>query len=170
MKNTVYAVIAFIVVLILAGYSMRSNADEGSVALRPTNDEFFHIGIGQSVANSHLKTGEIGYHINDWEFQATLQESGPTRKGRQELVNIYSVSYVTDPGWDIYGVGPYFRLGVSYNDDSPLVGDTNFRLGIGVNFNDVWRVEYSHHSSAGIHDPNTGIDYLTVNYMFSTFW
>lgn len=161
MKKTAYAVVAFIIVLILAGYSMRSNAND---------DQFFQVGIGQSVINSHLKTGEIGYHINDWEFQATLQEAGDTKRGYQDKVNIYSVSYVTEPQWEIYGAEPYFRLGMSYNDDSPMVGDTNFRLGIGVNFHDVWRVEYSHHSSAGIHDPNTGLDYITVNYLFDPFW
>jgi len=161
MKKTAYAVVAFIIILIAAGYSMKSNADD---------DQFFTIGIGQSVVNSHLKTGEIGYHINDWEFNATLQEAGPTKRGDQDKVNIYSVSYVTEPGWGVWGVEPYFRLGVSYNDDSPMVGDTNFRLGIGVDFHNVWRVEYSHHSSAGIHDPNTGIDYVTINYKFDPFW
>ena len=161
MKKTVYAVITFIVILILAGYSMKSNADE---------EQFFSVGVGQSVVNSHLKTGEIGYHINDWEFQATIQESGKTSRGHQEQVEIYSVSYVTEPSWGIYGVEPYFRLGVSYNDSSPMVGNTNFRLGVGVNFNNIWRVEYSHHSSAGIHSPNTGIDYVTINYLFDPFW
>lgn len=159
MKKTAYAVLAFIIVLILAGYSMKSNADE-----------YVQVGIGQSVVNSHLKTGEVGYHINNWEFQATLQESGETDRGNQDLLDIYSVSYVTEPNWGVWGVDPYLRLGVSYNDGSPMVGDVNFRLGVGVDFHNVWRVEYSHHSSAGIHSPNTGIDYVTVSYLFDPFW
>lgn len=162
MKKTVYAVVTFIIVLILAGYSMKSNAQE--------LDQYFQAGIGQSVANSHLKTGEVGFHVNNWEFQATLMEEGSTKNGFQDQSQIYSVSYVTEPNWGVHGVDPYLRLGLSYNTESELVGDTNFRLGVGMNFNDVWRVEYSHHSSAGIHQTNSGIDYLTVSYLFDPFW
>lgn len=85
MKKTVYAVIAFIIVLILAGYSAKSNAND---------DYYFQIGIGQSVVNSSFKTGEVGFHAKNWELQATLQESGTARGRKQDLVDI-STLYLT---------------------------------------------------------------------------
>lgn len=153
-NKTALGVIAFIVVLILAGYSARSEADNGA-----------RIGVGKTLINSHLKVGEIGYEYNDWEFSATILEEGQTKNGFQsDNMHIYSASYLTKPKWGVYGVDPYFRLGVSYNDGSKLIGNSNFRLGVGLDFHDVWRVEFSHHSSAGIHNPNTGLDYITLTY------
>src|SRR5690554_2898570 len=153
-NKTALGVITFIVVLILAGYSARSEADNGA-----------RIGVGKTLINSHLKVGEIGYEYNDWEISAAILEDGKTKNGIQsETMQIYSVSYLTKPKWGVYGVDPYFRLGVSYNDGSKLIGNSNFRLGVGLDFHDVWRVEFSHHSSAGIHNPNTGLDYITLTY------
>lgn len=153
-NKTVLGVIAFIVVLILAGYSARSEADNG-----------VRIGVGKTVINSHLKVGEIGYEYNGWELNVAILEDGQTVNGLQsENMKIYSISYLTKPKWGVYGIDPYFRLGVSYNDGSKLIGNSNFRLGVGLDFHDVWRVEFSHHSSAGIHTPNTGLDYITLTY------
>jgi hypothetical protein len=61
-------------------------------------------------------------------------------------------------------------MGLSYNDGSKLVGRTNFRLGLGLDFNEVLRVEYVHHSSADIHNPNRGIDYIMLNYTVQAPW
>ena len=120
--------------------------------------------MAKTLVNSHLKVGEIGYEYNDWEVSASLIEAGDTKRGYNDQVEVYSLSYLTKPNWGYKGVDPFFRLGVSYNHDSNLVGNTNFRLGIGVNFHKVWRVEFNHHSSAGIHHPNTGVDYVTITY------
>jgi len=157
MKKTAILVVLFIVILITAGYA---RADNGA-----------RIGIGQSVINSHLKTAEIGYEHNGWDFSATLMESGDTKNGYQNPLHIASVSYITRPqGWGTSWAQPYFRLGVSYNNGSELVGRTNFRLGVGVDFSDVWRIEFVHHSSAGIHSPNTGIDYIMLSYKVPPLW
>lgn len=157
MKKTAILVVLFIIVLIAAGYA---RADDGA-----------RIGIGQSVINSDLKTAEIAYEHNGWDVAATLMESGDTKNGYQDQLHILSVSYITRPqGWGPSWAQPYLRLGVSYNDGSELVGRSNFRLGVGVDFSDVWRVEFSHHSSAGIHSPNTGIDYLTLSYKVPPLW
>jgi hypothetical protein len=88
----------------------------------------------------------------------------------QKQLVLYSVSYITEPGWGYKGVEPYLRLGVSHNTGSKLVGANNFRLGIGVNFNKVFRLEYVHHSSAGIYKNNTGIDYVMLNYVMVAPW
>ena len=151
-------VAGFIVLLILAGYSAKSFA--GTV----------NIGLGKTVINSHLKVGEIGYQHGDWELQASLMQDGGTKRGAQAQVETYSLSNITTPGWGYAGVQPYMRLGVSVNSGSNLVGNTNFRLGIGVDFNSVFRLEYVHHSSAGIHYPNTGLDYVTLSYVIPAPW
>ena len=150
-NKTALAVIIFVILLLIAGYT---RAEDGA-----------RIGIGSSIVNSHLKTGEIGYEWNSWEVHYALQKAGDTKRGYQDQIHIYSVSYLTRPKplQNKYA-SPFIRLGVSYNDDSPMVGDTNFRLGLGIDFSEVWRLEYSHHSSAGIHNPNTGLDYITLTY------
>lgn len=152
-NKTFLGVLTFIVLLLFAGYSAQSNAGDGA-----------RISVGKSVINSQLKVGEIGYEYSDWEFSASLLEEGSTKNGFQEQLEIYSVSYLTKPNWGYKGVDPYFRLGVSYNSGSELVGKSNFRLGIGADFHNVWRVEFHHLSSAGIHQTNTGIDYITITY------
>jgi hypothetical protein len=158
MNKTRIAVAAFIVILIAAGYAATARADT------------VNIGVGKSVINSHLKVGEIGYQHKNWEAQASLMESGNTKNGNQKQLVLYSVSYITEPGWGYKGVEPYLRLGVSHNTGSELVGNNNFRLGIGVNFNKVFRLEYVHHSSAGIYKNNTGIDYVMLNYVMVAPW
>jgi hypothetical protein len=160
MKKTAYFVLAFIVILILAGYSAKSSAEEG----------YGTLGLGTTLINSELKTAELGYNYKGWEVQGTLIERGSTKKGPQDYVKVVSVSHLVEPSWGYKGVEPYFRLGLSYNPESNLVGNTNFKLGIGVDFNEVFRLEYTHHSSAGIHETNTGIDYVTIVYRLPNPW
>lgn len=157
MKKTAILVALFVIALIVAGYA---RAEDGA-----------RIGIGKSVINSHLKTAEIGYEYNGWELSGTLMEAGPTKNGPQEKTALVSASYLTRPqGWGPDWAQPFFRLGLSYNNDSNLVGNTNFRLGIGLDFADVWRLEYAHHSSAGIHPTNTGVDYVAISYKVPAPW
>jgi hypothetical protein len=156
MKKTAILVAVFIIALIVAGYV---RADDGA-----------RIGLGKSIINSDLKTAEIGYEWNSWEASATLSEAGKTKNDVQDQVETYSISYLTRIAAAPVWVTPFLRLGVSYNSGSNLVGPTNFRLGVGVDFSDVWRVEYVHHSSAGIHRPNTGIDYVMLTYKMPAPW
>jgi hypothetical protein len=158
-NKTALGVVTFIILLILAGYSAKSNAQD-----------YVHIGVGRSIINSDLKVGEIGYEFNNWEIQATLLEPGDTKNGFQNKLEMFSISYLTVPKWGYKGVEPYFRLGASYNTGSTLVGKTNFKLGIGLDFNRVFRLEYVHHSSSGIHNPNTGIDYVAVSFQMPAPW
>jgi len=158
MNKTAFGVGGFIILLIAAGYAANSRADT------------VNLGVGKSVINSHLKVGEIGYERNGWEVQATLMGAGDTKNGQQDQLSIYSVSYITEPGWGYKGVEPYVRLGISHNTGSTLIGSSNFRLGLGVEFSKVFRLEYVHHSSAGIHEPNTGLDYVALSYTVPTPW
>ena len=158
MNKTSIAVAIFIAILIAAGYSAKTRADTA------------YIGLGKSFINSSAKVGEIGYERKGWEVQASLMGAGDTKNGHQDQLSIYSVSYITRPGWGYKGAEPYVRLGVSYNSGSRLIGPSNFRLGLGVEFNKVFRLEYVHHSSAAIHDPNTGLDYVALSYMMPAPW
>ena len=157
-NKTKLAVALFIVILITAGYAATARADT------------VNIGLGKSILNSHSTVGEIGYERNGWEVQATLMGAGDAKNGQQDQLSIYSVSYITEPGWGYKGVEPYVRMGVSHNTGSQLIGSSNFRLGVGFNFHQVFRLEYVHHSSAGIHDPNTGLDYVTLSYIIPAPW
>jgi hypothetical protein len=158
MNKTSIAVAAFIAILIAAGYAATTRADT------------VQIGLGKSILNSSATVGEIGYERNGWEVQATLMGAGDTKNGQQDQLSIYSVSYITEPGWSYKGVEPYVRLGISHNTGSTLIGSSNFRLGLGVEFSKVFRLEYVHHSSAGIHDPNTGLDYVALSYVMPAPW
>jgi hypothetical protein len=158
MNKTRIAVDLFVVILIAAGYAATARADT------------VNIGLGKSILNSSATVGEIGYERNGWEVQATLMGAGDTKNGQQDQLSIYSVSYITEPGWGYKGVEPYVRLGISHNTGSTLIGSSNFRLGLGVEFSKVFRLEYVHHSIAGIHEPNTGLDYVALSYTVPTPW
>lgn len=153
-NKTVLGVLVFVILLIAAGYSAKVSSEENGA----------RVSLGTTIINSTLQVGEIGYEHNNWEASAALMKGGDTVHGDQDQLEIYSVSYLTKPNWGYKGVNPYFRLGVSYNSGSTLVGDSNYRLGFGLDFHNVWRAEFSHYSSAGIHDINRGIDMLTLTY------
>jgi len=158
MNKTKLAVAAFVVLLVAAGYAASARSDT------------LTIGLGKSFVNSSSTVGEIGYQRNGWELQAALVGAGYTKNGQQSQLSVYSLSYITEPGWGYKGVEPYVRIGISHNTGSQLIGTSNFRLGLGVDFNQVVRLEYVHHSSAGIHKPNTGLDYVALSYIMPAPW
>lgn len=142
MNKTGIAVLVFIVILLLAA---------GSAWADP------RIALGQTAFNSTNTIAEVGYEWREWEANLGLIGSGSTKNGHQDLVKTYSISKLVRPDWKFLGAKNYYRIGVAYIDDSPLVGGTNFRLGVGLEYK-VFQVEYVHYSSAGIHETNTGID------------
>ena len=145
-NKTATLVVAFIVVLIFAVYSANSEAENSP-----------RIALGYSVGNSQLPWGELGYEYNNWEVAVAQWGEGTTDKGSQDTVEVVSLSHVVRPHWNFLYGRNYYRIGVAHVNDSVLVGDTNFRLGIGLEWEHV-QLEYFHYSSAGIHDTNTGID------------
>lgn len=156
MKWTRLGVLVFIILLLLASIN----------ALGSEYNNGARISLGHSVANSELPLGEIGYEYNNWEIAATLMGEGRTKNGDQDLVGIYSLSRMVRPSWNFLGATNYYRLGVSYVNDSPLVGEANFRLGIGLEW-DIVQLEYFHYSSAGINSTNSGIDGILLRYKIS---
>lgn len=150
-KPTWVFVILFIVVLVAARYAEAAGP---------------RIGLGFTVANSTLAYGEVGYEFDGgYEITAGQNGVGDTRNGPQREVSIFSASRIVRPDWYFFGARNYYRIGVAYVHGSPLVGDTNFRLGVGLEWRHV-QVEYFHYSSAGIHQPNTGIDGLYFRLKF----
>jgi hypothetical protein len=153
-SNTILFVLCFIVVLLIASFSAREASAQ----------EQFSIGLGETLINSNSRIGEIAYtNKHDFEFAASIIGEGSTEKGYQETVDIYSVSYITKPDWTFLGAKNYYKLGVSYVNKSTLVGPSNFRLGVGLDWN-VFSLEYIHYSSADIHKTNTGIDAIVLKY------
>lgn len=150
-KPTMIAVGIFIIIALFAAYS-EVQAEDG-----------FRISLGYTVANSTMPAGEFSYEYKGYELAAMQIGVGDTRNGPQKEVNVFSFSRIVRPEWQVLGAKNYYRIGVAYVDGSPLVGDTNFRLGIGLEFK-VFQVEYFHYSSAGIHQPNTGIDGIQLRF------
>lgn len=155
-KWTVVGVVTFIIVLLAASYDAR--AENGA-----------RISLGHTVANSEVTVGEVSYEWNDWEAGAMLIGEGDTKNGEQSTVPVYSVSHLVCPEWSILGADNYYRLGVAYVDGSPLVGDWNFRLGVGLEWK-VFQLEYAHLSSAGIYETNSGIDMIQLRYKIPAVW
>lgn len=137
----------FILLLLLALLSERASA--GPV-----------VSLGHTLLNSQSTVGELGWQFGDraqWEGAVAVIGEGSTKRGDIERNWAYSLSRRVQPTWRLLGAGNYYRLGLAYIDGSPLVGDVNYRLGIGLDWG-VVALEYFHYSSAGINDPNTGVD------------
>ncbi|QDP60424.1 MAG: hypothetical protein GOVbin1096_52 [Prokaryotic dsDNA virus sp.] len=143
-NKTFFGVVIFIILLLFA-------ADNAYSANGPK------ISLGKTLINSNLAYGEIGYEYENFELTAAQMGEGSTKNGDQGVVQIYSLSHLVRPDWNTFFGKNYYRIGVAYIEDSPLVGNTNFRLGVGIDYG-AFSVEYFHYSSSGIHNPNTGID------------
>jgi len=156
-KPTAWAVLVFIVVLILACLSaIEAHADPG-----------FRFALGRTVANSSATLGEFGYEFaSGCELTGSAIGASDTTRGPQGEVQALSFSRLVRPDWHLAGADVYMRLGVAYVDGAELIGDTNFRLGIGMEWRRVMQIEYVHWSSAGIHQPNTGIDGLMIRFIY----
>ena len=155
MKYTHLLVALFIGVLLLASYSAR--ASDGA-----------YITLGHTVFNSSVTNAELSYRHSDWEFGVgQFGAENSTRNGPQDVHGYASISRLVYPGWRVAGGENYYRLGAAYVDDSPLVGNTNYRLGIGIDWG-VFQVEFAHFSSAGMHPVNSGID--SVQARFHAGW
>ena len=151
-KPTTIAVVIFAVLLVLAAFNASAQG--------------FRTSLGYTVANSTTPWGEVSYEFpSGWELAGSVSGAGDTRRGPQGEVSTVSWSRVVRPDWWLLGGRNYYRLGVAYVDGSPLVGNTNFRLGIGLEFK-VFQIEYFHYSSAGIHQPNTGIDGIQLRFTY----
>lgn len=143
--TTQWGVLAFIVVLILAlGASNKAKADE------------VYFNLSHSTFGSEFTIPSVGYRFDsNWDIGLGFFGDGETRKGPHSRSPWAAVSYIVDPNWHGY----FMRIGVAYTPDINLVGDANFRLGIGWDFG-VWEVEAQHFSSAGTSKRNTGVDGL----------
>ena len=139
-KLTVVGVVLFTIVLLFALKSEEANS-EGYIAL------------GKSTFNAHMMIGEIGYRQDGWDLGLQLIGPGETKRGDQAETYIASLSHIVKPGWGDF----FIRMGAAYVHDSNLVGDINFKLGVGWDFG-PFEVEVGHISSAGIWKTNTGID------------
>ena len=151
MNYTKDLVAIFIVLLITAGMREYAKAEPVGNGLR--------IALGHTLFNKSETHGEFGYHHNRWEAAYSFQGAG----GFNQTTEIYSLSRLVRPGWDAGYVSSYFRIGGAYVRNSDLVGDVNFRLGVGADYK-VFGIEFFHYSSAGIYDTNRGIDGVMIRY------
>lgn len=127
-------------------------------------DTSFYSGYYRTIVNLDSQGTEIGFRHNNWDLQLAKTERGRIRHGsKQDSTKIYSLSYLfQSEELPIFG-----RLGVAYTpNQEKLIGNSNFRLGVGIRPLENLEFEYTHYSSAGIHDPNTGLDMLMVRFKF----
>lgn len=116
------------------------------------------IALGHTLINSHQTYGEFGFEYESWEVAGAQHGNGDA-----DTTDIISLSRIVRPGWNQWGAAVYLRLGGAYIKNSSLVGDTNYRLGLGIEHRIV-AIEFFHYSSANIHEPNTGIDGVQVRW------
>lgn len=155
-KWTRIGVAAFIVALLFAAFSAKDAFAEPG----------FRVALGRTLFNSAATWGEFGYELpNGWEIGAAVTGAGDTHNGQQGEVVALSFSRIVRPQWRVSGADFYMRLGVAYVDGSALIGDSNFRLGVGLEWS-VLQLEYFHYSSAGIHQPNTGVDGVQIRFTY----
>ena len=133
-----------LVVLLCALYAERSRAE-------------VYLSLGHTALNASQSAGELGYRFGKYEAAITRFGEGNTKRGHIDSAHGVSLSRIVRPGWGFLGGENYYRIGGSYVDSMPLVGNWNYRLGVGLHW-DLVEVEYFHYSSAGINDINTGID------------
>lgn len=146
-KKTAIAVVIFLIVLLLAMCN-EANAEDGA-----------RVVLGKTMVNSSHTYGEFGYEYKSWEV--TIGQIGQ----EDDPAEVFTLSRIVRPDWKLFGATNYYRLGFAYVDDSPLIGDTNFRLGFGLEW-ELVQLEYFHYSSAGLHDPNTGVDGIQFRVKF----
>ncbi len=147
---TKIGVLIFIILLLVSlTYSEKSNAGEGYVTL------------GHSTFNSEFTSPSMGYRFdNNMDITIGYFGDGELKNEDHDISAWASLSYVVEPNFK-YIPGYFMRIGVAYTPDINLVGDTNFRLGVGYDFG-VWELELMHFSSAGTHHINTGIDTIGI--------
>lgn len=111
---------------------------------------------------------EVGIEWNKWELAAAQQ--GNSRNNTAEgVTELYSLTRVVRPDWNLSGNDwqNYYRIGPAYVANSPFVGNTNMRLGVGMEWRGIFALEWSHYSSANLHDPNFGVDITSIKYHIS---
>lgn len=151
-KKAALGVAVFVGLLLAAIYAMHADAQP-------------RIALGSTFNKSDLTYGEVGYEWRGWEATVGQIGEGKTDYGGQGVADVYSLSYLVRPPWCIGGFCNYLRIGAAHVDESPLVGTTNYRLGIGLEHRHVM-LEYFHYSSAGIWENNGGIDGVVLRLKF----
>lgn len=152
-KPAVWGVLVFIG-LLFWGFSREADAAEHALT----------IGLGKGMLHENdSTTQQIGYEYNRrWYAKATLIDG----RGVIDRTYRYTVGrrVAFRPGKTI---DPYMRIGVGYFSVVPdeLVNDHwVFDLGLGIDFNEIGRLEYSHNSTAGRSRPNTGVDMVLLTF------
>jgi hypothetical protein len=124
-----------------------------------------YVEINRSVINSNATVGGFGYRWdNRWDAGMHLVGHGETKKGYQEVTEMYSFTRVINPTWSLLGGAFYQRIGIVYAPDQTLIGTSNFKLGMGLRW-DFAEIEWQHVSSADIHETNRGLDFIGLRFM-----
>lgn len=120
--------------------------------------------VGQTTGYVEESILEVGLEHIGWELSAAHR--GNRNEGSSlGVTEYYSLTRVVRPDWLGHGWQPFFRIGPAYVRNSAFVGNTNFRLGLGLEWRQTFAAEIGHYSSAGIHKPNTGEETFQIRYM-----
>jgi opacity protein-like surface antigen len=127
------------------------------------NSAFVGVGVTQGRVTEPLLL--VGYERNGW--QAEYSEQGnhsANNNDRGTTTQVFSVTRVFRPSVPANNWQPYTGIGVAYVRNSFFVGPSNTRLRLGLEYRGTFAIEWSHVSSAGVHRPNTGLDYVQARF------
>jgi hypothetical protein len=121
-------------------------------------------GIGWSGINAQGSTGRFGVRAKNWELETGLYGHGRTDLGTiREPVRYISFSRVIRSQKRFLGGKVFYKSGIAYVDDHPLVGKMNFNLSAGIDFG-VVKISGNHKSSADIFETNKGTNSINVDF------
>ena len=125
---------------------------------------FLHIGAQVSASDASMGGGSLVYK-NKLDLTVTYVSEGMTKWGQHESMRVVSISRIVTPGL----FNDHFFMGVGYANvqDTPLVGEHNFNLMIGGQWN--WgRIYYNHISDLDIgSNDNVGLDGIHASFDLS---
>jgi len=125
-----------------------------------------YVELAKTVLNSDMTMHGIGYTQKNIGAAIEWTGSGETKRGKQGVEPMISVYYVTDPKWRILFGDFKTVIGYAYTPNQKLVGQSNFRLEFKLRYKGGIEFFARHYSSAGLWNPNTGIDSIGVRRHF----
>ena len=125
---------------------------------------YMHIGGQVNVSDASMGGGGVIYK-NKLDLNVTYIAEGEHDWGKHDSMRVVSLSRIVTPGW--FGDTLFMGIGYANVQDTPLVGEHNFNLMIGGQWN--WgRIYYNHISDFYIgNNDNTGLDGLHASFDLS---
>jgi hypothetical protein len=151
---SIISTILFLLIVVVADFLIPSKAEGAEL----------YSGVGWSGINAQGSTGRFGVRAKNWELETGLYGHDKTDLGTiREPVRYISFSRVIRSQKRFLGGKVFYKAGIAYVDDHPLVGKMNFNLSAGIDFG-VVKISGNHKSSADIFETNKGTNSINVDF------